>query len=348
MLFKWLKSKDSDSDVEKVTETTLADAQLKEKDLENIIAKKIDELVRTDQLMVILQERRMKEEPDILALDENGVLYIFELKRWEARGENLLQALRYGQKFGRYDYDKLNWFYQSYSHSKGEAISLDTAHRDFFGLEAAVPKERFNHEQQFVIVTNGLDYDTWDAIAYWKQKGIRMTPLVYRLFALNNDLFIDFDPYGPIPDAPKQLHGGLYVVNTNKTYMPDVYKDMVTMKKASAYYDKKYAVSGIGAGDLVCLYHVGVGVLGIGKAKTEYQECEIDGDAGEEYFVPIDFEFLVDITDEGWQSKAIHAWEINAQFNTGYRFRQTVFQLPAEFAKFIRAKFKEKGVKKPA
>ncbi len=348
MLFKWTKSKESESDIERVSEIALADAQLKEKDLENIIARKIEDLVRTDQLMVILQERRMKEEPDILALDERGALYIFELKRWEGRGENLLQALRYGQKFGRYDYDKLNWYYQSYSHSKGVEIALDTAHRDFFGLGDAVPKHRFNYEQQFVIVTNGLDYDTWDAVAYWKQKGIRITPLVYRLFSVKEEIFIDFDPYGPIPDAPKQLQSGLFVVNTNKTYMPDAYKDMVTKRKASAYYDNKYAIAGIKAGNMVCLYHVGVGVLGIGKAKTEYQECEIDGDAREEYFVPVDFDFLVDIAEENWQAKAIHSWEINAQFNTGYRFRQTVFQLPAEFAKFIRTKFKEKGVTKDA
>jgi len=290
----------------------------------------------------------MKEEPDILALDERGVLYIFELKRWEGRSENLLQALRYGQKFGRYDYEKLNWYYQSYSHRKGDGISLDTAHREFFGLDSPVPREKFNHEQQFVIVTNGLDYDTWDAIAYWKQKGLRITPLIYRLFRMNSELFIDFDPYGPIPDAPKQLQGGLFVVNTNKTYMPDAYKDMVTMRKASAYYGNKYSISGIKSGNIVCLYHVDTGVIGIGKAKTDYQICEIDGDEGEEYYVPIDFEYLVDIQQEDWQQKAIHPWEINGHFNTGYRFRQTVFQLPFEYAKFIRTQFKEKGVKRPA
>ena len=100
MLFKWIEAETS-SDIEKVKEITLSSAGLKEKDLENIISKKIDELVRTDQLMVVMQERSRQEEPDILAVDECGKLYIFELKRWEGRSENLLQVLRYGQKFGR-------------------------------------------------------------------------------------------------------------------------------------------------------------------------------------------------------------------------------------------------------
>ena len=49
--------------------------------------------------MTIFTERKGKEEPDILALDKNGDLYIFELKRWGSDQENLLQVLRYGQLF---------------------------------------------------------------------------------------------------------------------------------------------------------------------------------------------------------------------------------------------------------
>ena len=346
MLFKWTNPGSNDSDISKVKESSLSSSGLKEKDLENIIAKRIDELVRTDQLMVILQERQRQEEPDILAIDENGMLYIFELKRWEGRSENLLQALRYGQKFGRYDYEKLNWFYQSYRHSKQGDIDLQIAHQEFFELGTPLEKNAFNREQQFIIVTNGLDYDTWDAITYWKGKSLRITPLVYRVFMLNSDLFIDFDPYGPIPDAPKEPESGLFVVNTNKTYMPDVYKEMVVEKKGAAYYDKKYSIQNIRAGNPVCLYHVGAGVIGIGKAKTDCLKTNINGDVDEEYYIPIDFEYLVDIEQENWESKAVHAWEINSNFNTSYRFRQTVFQLPYEFANFIKEKFKEKGLKK--
>ncbi len=198
---------------------------------------------------------------------------------------------------------------------------------------------------QFVIVTNGLDYDTWDAIAYWKQKGLSITPLIYRLFSLNDEVFIDFDPYGPIPDAPKELHSGLFVVNTNKTYMPNAFRDMVSGRKASAYYSRKYSISNIKAGDVVCLYHVKVGVIGIGTAKTDYQVSEIDGKEGEEYFVPIDFEYLVDIQQPDWENNAVHASEINSKFNSSYRFRQTVFQLPFEFAKFIKSSFEANGMK---
>lgn len=345
MLFQWESPSTNNSDIDKVKEISLASSGLKEKDLENIISKRIEELVRTDQLMVIMQERQRQEEPDIIAIDQEGLLYIFELKRWEARSENLLQALRYGQKFGRYDYEKLNWFYQSYMHNKQGNKELQEAHKEFFELADPISKDIFNKNQCFIIVTNGLDYDTWDAIAYWRDKGINITAQVYRIFRINNQLFIDFDPYGPIPDAPKQPEGGLFVINTNKTYMPNAYKDMVNGRKGAAYYGKKYSIQNIRSGNLVCLYHVGAGVIGIGKAKTDFLKNDVNGDPDEEYYVPIDFEYLVDITKNNWHEDAIHAWEINNNFNASYKFRQTVFQLPYEFAGYIKEKFNEKGVK---
>lgn len=348
MLYKWINPGIEDSNIDKVKEISLASSNLKEKDLENILAKKIDDLVRTDQLMVIMQERQRQEEPDIIGIDQCGVIYIFELKRWEGRSENLLQALRYGQKFGRYDYEKLNWFYQSYRHSKQGDITLQQAHAEYFDLDNPMDKSEFNNNQCFVIVTNGLDYDTWDAIAYWRNKGISIIAQVYRIFKIRDELFIDFDPFGPIPDAPKQQDSGLFVVNTNKSYMPDAYMEMVADKKGAAYYRKKYSIQNIRAGNPVCLYHIGsdAGVIGIGKAKTDYLIKDVNGDVDEEYYVTIDFEYLIDVSKEDWQQFAVHAWEINNHFNSSYRFRQTVFQLPFEYAEFIKKRFLEKGVKR--
>lgn len=50
-----------------------------------------------------MQPRKWQEKPDLMALDREGNLYIFEIKVWESRNENLLQILRYGQLFGAAD-----------------------------------------------------------------------------------------------------------------------------------------------------------------------------------------------------------------------------------------------------
>ena len=78
---------------------TPADFDLKEKDIENFLRSRLDEVVSEDHLMLIGQERAMQEEADLLALDKDGKLYIFELKRWQSNQENILQVLRYGADF---------------------------------------------------------------------------------------------------------------------------------------------------------------------------------------------------------------------------------------------------------
>jgi hypothetical protein len=70
-----------------VRPSTLQQLGWDEKDLENLVSKHIDRVVREDQLLVIHQERRYQEEPDILAIDRAGVLHIFELKRWKSSQE---------------------------------------------------------------------------------------------------------------------------------------------------------------------------------------------------------------------------------------------------------------------
>ena len=102
---------------QKVKRVTLADIGWKEKDLENLISHNIQDFISSNDLMTIFNERVRQEEPDILALDSAGDLYIFELKRWSGKQENLLQVLRYGQLFGRSNYDDLNSMYQKYQHN---------------------------------------------------------------------------------------------------------------------------------------------------------------------------------------------------------------------------------------
>lgn len=99
----------------KIKKTNLKDIGWLEEDLENMIVENIDDFISSRSLMPISKERKFQEEPDIMALDTNGNLYIFELKRWQAKEENLLQVLRYGQLFGNSSYEDLDNMYKSFT-----------------------------------------------------------------------------------------------------------------------------------------------------------------------------------------------------------------------------------------
>ena len=308
---------------------SLADFGLTERDLEDFLSSRLTDVVFEDELMLIGQERPFQAEADLLALDKDGVLYIFELKRWESRQEDLLQVLRYGQKFGRYTYEDL----ESLARKRGtlnRGQNLSEAHRAFFTV--SLPETDFNRDQVFVLVTNGTDQETLSAASYWSSKGLNVVCMPYDVFKIDGEPYLQMRPYSPTGTVVVERNTGYYIVNTNASYMPNAWEEMIGDRetgKAAAYYDRKEAVCGIQRGDKVYLYHTGTGVIAKGEAMSGFQVG--NGEHGEEeYHVPLKFEWIYG--QDEWESKTPTAWEVNQRLGSGHRFRQTVFSIDQKMA----------------
>ena len=111
MLYKFHKEQEQ---IEKVSFHNIKKVGGNEKDLENLLANHLQDFFSNPVLMPIFQERKWQEEPDLMALDENGTLYIFELKVDFVSDETVFQIIRYAQKFGMESYAKLDHFYQQW------------------------------------------------------------------------------------------------------------------------------------------------------------------------------------------------------------------------------------------
>ena len=119
----------------------------KEKDLENLS----DLYIEDGQLMRIFQERARQEEPDLCALDKDGNLVLFELKRGEVQGDTIIQVMRYAQSWGHKSYYDLNEAYAKYCDKyKLPKQELKEAHKDAFGLDSALDYVQFNREQKMI------------------------------------------------------------------------------------------------------------------------------------------------------------------------------------------------------
>src|SRR4051812_13781315 len=117
---------------ERVAGSPLKQFGLDERRLQDILFRSLDRLIGEDELLLLMQSRRWQEEPDLLALDREGSLYIFEIKVWESRHENLLQVLRYGQLNGTLDYDGLDEIWRRTASSDRP---LNEVHRAKFDVE---------------------------------------------------------------------------------------------------------------------------------------------------------------------------------------------------------------------
>lgn len=316
---------ESSSRVEMVT---LAQAGLKEEHIETFLASHLDEVVSEDQLLLITRQRPLRAEADIMALDREGRLYIFELKRGESRQEDLLQVMRYGQKFGRYSYDKLD----DLAKRRREINQpLQDAHKAHFDLSVPLQKSAFNHEQVFILITNGMDMNTISAVNYWAKQGLKIKTFPYHVYKIDGGTYVHFNTYSPEGDVSSG-DLGYYLVNTCRTWRPEACADMLKKCKASAYYGAKYAISNnLSEGDVIYLYHNQVGVIAKGTATSDCKETSCDGNKGEEYYVPLNFEWVLD--EKEWEDKAVKAWEINERRPISYR--RTVSSIPKEAADII-------------
>ncbi len=313
------------------------DLDITEKHIENFLRSRLGEIVSENQLMLIGQERRFQEEADLLALDSSGALYIFELKRWTSDPENILQVMRYGQIFGQYTYTQLNelTIKQIKLDSK---YDLAESHKTHFELDQPLEHSKFNQDQVFVIITNGLDSKTISAVNYWSEKGIRIDCLPYLIYEICGNAYIEFNVYKLNDLALAERNEGFFIVNTCSAYSPDAWQDMIENKKASAYGDRRFGIDRIVKGDTVYLYHSGTGVIAKGVTVSELKVSEYD----EEHFIEMKFDWSLGQSE--WEENAPKAWEINHALNSNNKFRPSVFTIPQEMAEAIDKIFKDKKI----
>ena len=253
---------------------------------------------------------------------------LFELKVWEAHPENILQALRYGQIFGQYSYDNLNGLFTRYEQS---GRSLAQAHSRTFGAE--LPTEQFNRKQVFVVVTNGLDFKTREAVQYWRSRGLDVRPWVYRTYLDSDDSFLlEISRFGIADNPYEDIATKYFILNTNYGNNPADHDEMLQHPKAAAYFwPWKHKIEQLSQGDMVFLYQSGVGIVGCGYASGRLEKAPYQGNpehADEEYFMVLTRFQLVD--------PPMSASEIKTISGRNYPFRGTMFSIDEESAMALR------------
>jgi hypothetical protein len=307
----------------RVTGVPLKKFGLDERGLQDILFRSLDRLIGDDELLLLMQSRHWQEEPDLMAIDRDGKLYIFEIKVWEARQENLLQVLRYGQINGALDYEGLERIWQR-SLGGAERLLAD-AHEAKFDVK--LPREDYNRSQVFVVLTNGLDVETRQAIRYWR-KTLDVRPWVYRAYEFDGQLLLEISPFrtadDPLEDQAESDGDGFYILNTNRRNDPQDDEAMLVDKKAAAYFGPwKFKIARLKKGDCVFLYRSGVGIVAAGRASGKLKKAAYHGQPehrDEEYSMGLDD--FIHVTPP---LTAAEVKEISG--NSGLVFRQTMFSL---------------------
>jgi len=310
-----------DHNIHRVQRNRLFEIGWKEEDFQQLLFKNLEKVLQDEELLLIMQSRKWQEEPDLMAIGGNGDLYIFELKAWESQEYNLLQALRYGQIYGQYSYESLNDLFLKFF---PESQDLLKSFNNKFGT--SLTTDKINKKQHFIVITNGLDFKTRQAILYWSQNGIDIRSWVYRLYKLSeDDILVEFDTFRITEDPYEDIEEGLYILNTNYSSIsgPSDDKDMIDNQKAAAYFDPwKRNIEKLKKGDKVFLYRSGEGIVAVGIASGKLERKPYHGEEehkDEEYCMKLDkFKKL---------KRSLPAAEIKKITGVNYRFMSTMFAI---------------------
>ena len=257
----------------------------REKDLENLLAVSLFEVLYEDaRLLPIHQERSMQPEADIYAVNEKGDIVIFELKRGAAGDAAVHQALRYAQDAGKWTYGKIEEKFKKYSNQN---LSLNEAHQEAFDLELPLHKRDFNKNQHLIIIGSASDEALVNSVDYWQRQGISIQFLPYRIYEIEGKHYFEFFalPFDRHSN-PRTIKGVLF--DTNRAYNENSIWDMMEKKRVAAYGSSRGWVSVLNPNDIVFFSHKNYGLIAAARVKGKLQKPN-DTDEHGEWFYNVEF-----------------------------------------------------------
>jgi hypothetical protein len=319
MLYRMSPSSDGLGSLEPLPFLDASDLQRSEKDLENLIATHLlDVLFEGAPLLPIFQERQLQSEADIYAINREGDLVVFELKRGVAGEDAVLQAIGYAQRAGRWVYSELDHRYRAYLLKRGlSPIDLRDAHRDAFQLDVPLEPTKFNERQHLYVVGNAANEALIDAITYWKSQGLSVEFLPYRIYDVGGIRYFEFFsfPYDRHRN-PASVKGVLF--DTNRSYDENSVWEMIEKSRVAAYGDIKYVVEYLSPRDIVFFYHKSVGLVAAGEVHGPVRK-----DGPEEQYR--DVRFLTPVPDrKTGLTRAMSPSEITAVTGRNFFWARTI------------------------
>ena len=252
-------------------DSSLSEQGWREKKLEGYLFHHLAELVSTAELMVIGQSKP-GEKADLVALDHEAELWLFELKRVGGKAENLLQVMRYSQIFSSYEIGDLDALYRE--NHKGSTKSLAMEFCEYFGYDSSRASEwgeKLGKHHHLVIVTDGTDDEALTSVAHWQRHGLDIQAWPYRIYKGTGDSFhLDLPELFIRGKRISRIVAPVFFVNTSRGNedAPSLIEKLMLKHECAVTACEPwiYKIYNIAAGAKVMLYANRRGVIATGVA----------------------------------------------------------------------------------
>ena len=134
-------------------------------------------------------------------------------------------------------------------------------------LEEPLDPKEFNQRQQLLIIGSAADDGLINAVDYWRQQGVSIDFLPYRVYELADKRYFEFFalPYDKHQN-PARAKGVLF--DTNRRYDENALWYMMENECVAAFGDAKRFVDYLNPGDTVFFSHVGTGIVAAARVRN--------------------------------------------------------------------------------
>lgn len=194
----------SDTSLDPVRETTFIDGGLKERtDLQRLLRAQI-EIVAPDTMIVAEEFSDWEDSSrriDLLGIDRDANLVVFELKRDSRGGHMDLQALRYAAMVAPMTWSRLVQTHATFLQQSG-IVEPNAEQRLLEFLEWDEPKEaQFPSDVRIVLVSGGFSQELTTAVLWFNQRGIDIRCVQLRPYERNGEMLVWSEQCLPLPSA---------------------------------------------------------------------------------------------------------------------------------------------------
>ena len=187
----------------KLNETSFAQEKIMERqDLQRLLRDQIDAVY--PETLIIAEEFGQWEDSyrriDLLGLDKQANLVVFELKRTEDGGHMELQAIRYAAMVSTMTFDQVVDTYKGYLAQRG--IDKDAGQTILDFLEwTEESEEDFARDVSIVLVSADFSKELTTAVLWLNQRDLDIRCVRLKPYKTGDRLFLDVQQVVPLPEA---------------------------------------------------------------------------------------------------------------------------------------------------
>lgn len=174
--------------------------------LQNYLRDKID-IIYPDTLIIaeeFSEWEESKKRIDLLGIDLDANLIIFELKRTETGDHMELQALRYASMISTLNFEKCVLIYQNYLDKRSLKKNAKEELMNFLGWDTPL-EEDFASNIKIVLASANFSKELTTSVMWLISKGIEIVCIKLTPYKFKDDILLDINQIIPLPEAESYL-----------------------------------------------------------------------------------------------------------------------------------------------